>query len=95
MNCIIIHKGINFIRCELPITQSLSIYIAHVPVTSYPNCLHTTVASLVPHESSQTVPHDSFLHTSTRPSKLLDPPTRRTAPSKQAAKIKKSSTCTS
>ena len=53
---------------------------------SYPNCLHTTVASLLSHESSQTVPHDPFLHTSTRPSKLLDPPTRRTDPSIQAVK---------
>ena len=50
---------------------------------SYPSCLHTTLASVLSQRSSQTVPHAPPLHTSTRPSKLFVPPTRRMDPSMQ------------
>ena len=46
----------------------------------YPNCLQTTVASVLSHKSSHTVPHWSLMHTSTLPSYWLEPPTRRTSP---------------
>ena len=47
---------------------------------SYPNCLHTTLASVESHESSQTVPHLPLWHSSTLPSVEFDPSTRRTIP---------------
>ena len=50
------------------------------PVYAYPSCLQTTVASVLSHKSSHTVPHWSLMHTSTLPSYWLEPPTRRTSP---------------
>lgn len=47
---------------------------------AYPSCLHTTPASVTSQRSSQIVPHSPSLHNSTRPSRLLVPPTRRTSP---------------
>ena len=38
------------------------------------------MASLIPHKSSHTVPHIPYKHTSTLPSLLFDPPTRRISP---------------
>lgn len=40
-----------------------------------PSCLQATIASLTSQESLHTVPHCFWKHTSTRPSKLLLPPT--------------------
>ena len=51
----------------------------------YPSCLQTTVASVLSQRSSQTVPQAPPLHTSTRPSMLFEPPTRRIDPSVQAS----------
>ena len=46
----------------------------------YPSCLHTTVASLESHKLLLTVPHIPLTHTSTLPSLLPVPPTRRILP---------------
>ena len=46
-------------------------------LVGYPNCLQTTCASAVSHESSHTVPQLLLKHTSTLPSYMFDPPTRR------------------
>ncbi len=43
----------------------------------YPSCAHTTSPSFVSQRSSQTVPQALLLHTSTRPSNIVLPPTRR------------------
>ena len=59
-----------------------------IPVSEYPSCLQTTLASGVPQASSQTVPQLLFKHTSIRPSKLLLPPIRRTSLSVQAVTIR-------
>ena len=45
-----------------------------------PSCLQITDASLALQKSSQTVPHVSLTHTSTRPTFVLDPPTNLTSP---------------
>ena len=42
-----------------------------------PSCLQATIASLKSQESSHTVPHCPWKHTSTRPSKLVLPSTNR------------------
>ncbi len=54
-------------------TQIESLYI---PVP-YPSCAHTTFPSFKSQLSSQTVPQALLLHTSTRPSYIVLPPTRR------------------
>ena len=54
--------------------------IMELPVETNPSCLHTTTASLVFQESSQTVPHTLLLQISTRPSVMAVPPTSRKAP---------------
>ena len=46
----------------------------------YLSCLHTTVASLESHPLLVTVPHIPLTQTSTLPSLLVAPPTRRTLP---------------
>ena len=46
----------------------------------YPSCLQATPASVLSQWSSQTVPQAPSLHTSTRPSVLFEPPTRRIVP---------------
>ena len=46
--------------------------------------MQTTVASLLSHMSSHTVPHVALMHTSTLPSYWVVPPTSRTSPYKQA-----------
>ena len=55
------------------------------PWLEYPNCRHTTVASSVPQESSQTVPHSLFMQISTLPSFGMLPPTSRSWPVVQGA----------
>ena len=45
-----------------------------------PSCLHTTLASVLSQESSQTVPHTPLWHSSTLPSLEFAPLTRRTVP---------------
>lgn len=45
-----------------------------------PSCRQTTVASLVPHKSSHTVPHTLLLQYSTRPSVGMLPLTSLTSP---------------
>ena len=52
-------------------------------VSENPNCLQTTLASTAVKESSHTVPHVLLLHSSTRPSRLLGPPTSLTVPPTQ------------
>lgn len=52
----------------------------NIPVETNPSCLHTTTASMLPQESSQTVPHTLLLQISTRPSVIAVPPTSRKAP---------------
>ena len=54
--------------------------IGLIPVETNPSCLQTTTASLVLHESSQTVPQTLLLQISTRPSVAEVPPTNRSAP---------------
>lgn len=49
-------------------------------MSRYPNCLQTTLASTLPHKSSQTVPHRPLLQTSTRPSISLLPFTNLMSP---------------
>ena len=56
---------------------------ANSPESAYPSCLQTTLASLPLQKSSQTVPQALALHTSTRPSIWLTPPTSLTSPSTQ------------
>ena len=51
------------------------------------SCLHTTPASVLSHESSHTVPHFPFWHSSTLPSFEFDPPTRRREPEVQTKVI--------
>ena len=55
--------------------------VTNKPVVDNPSCLQTTVASALSHRSSQTVPHTLLWQYSTRPSKLVAPPTSLTAPS--------------
>lgn len=45
-----------------------------------PSCLHTTLASGMPHSSSQTVPQVLPMQSSTRPSLVLLPPTSLRSP---------------
>ena len=45
-----------------------------LPCVLNPSCLHVTLASLALQPSSHTVPHPPPKHTSTRPSKALEPP---------------------
>ena len=45
--------------------------IYNLPLVRYPSCLQTTWASLLSHESSQTVPHCSPKHISTLPAPEL------------------------
>ncbi len=56
------------------------------PVEDSPSCLQTTPASVVSHIWSHTVPHSLLRQISTRPSRLLVPPIRRTSPSVQPFK---------
>lgn len=73
------------IRVARYFKQQHCLYIAiSLPVSEYPSCLQTTLASGVPQESSQTVPQLLFKQTSTRPSKLLLPPISLTSPSVHA-----------
>ena len=46
----------------------------------YPSCRHNTVASLLPQESSHTVPHRLFMQISTLPSFGMLPPASRSWP---------------
>ena len=46
----------------------------------YPSCLQATPASVLSQRSLQMVPQAPPLHTSTRPSVLFEPPTRRIVP---------------
>ena len=52
----------------------------NLPIVGYPNCLHTTLASGLVKELSQTVPHWLLKQISTLPSPSLRPPTKRTEP---------------
>ena len=49
-------------------------------LTLYPSCLHTTLASLVSHPSSQTVPQTPLMQISTLPALGRGPLTKRTVP---------------
>ena len=53
------------------------------PWVRYPSCRHTTVASVLPQESSHTVPHTLFMQISTVPSFGMLPPTSRNWPAVQ------------
>ena len=53
----------------------------YLPVAENPSCLHATLASLVSHPSSHTVPHVLFIQISTRPSSKVFPSTSLIAPS--------------
>ena len=64
----------------LPNACIVNYMIMELPVETNPNCLHTTTASLVSQELSQTVPHTLLLQISTRPSVIAVPPTSRKAP---------------
>lgn len=78
-------------RVELNQPQSCySRFKITLPVLKNPSCRQTTLASLVDHDSSQTVPHVSFQQTSTLPSYMSDPPTSLMSPfsQKTACKIK-------
>ena len=55
------------------------------PVIEYPSCLHTTVASVTPHESSQTVPHSLLMQISILPSFGTLPPASRMSPVEHGA----------
>ena len=74
---------------SLPVQETSSSKILKVPWPNlalpgadsgepYPSCRQTTCASVVLHPSSQTVPHSLLTYTSTRPSRAVLPPTRRT-----------------
>jgi len=53
-------------------------WIKTLPVsTLYPSCLHTTLASLLSHRSSHTVPHTPLIQISTLPALFTGPPTKR------------------
>lgn len=54
-----------------------------LPVSENPSWRHTTVASTALKASSHTVPHVLLLQTSTRPSRLLAPPTSLISPPMQ------------
>ena len=58
----------------------------YIPVEENPSCLQATCASVVPHESSHTVPHWLLLQTSTRPSRAFVPPTSLMSPVAQTAR---------
>ena len=53
--------------------------IDYWPVAN-PSCLQTTFASTISHSSSHTVPQTPLAKISTRPSRLLEPPTSRRFP---------------
>ena len=55
------------------------------PCVEYPSCRHTTVASLVPQESSHTVPHILSMQISTLPSFAMLPPASCSWPFVQGA----------
>ena len=55
------------------------------PLVEYPSCRHTTVASVLPQESSHTVPHSLFMQISTLPSLAMLPPASRSWPVVQGA----------
>ena len=54
-------------------------------VVMNPSCLQTTLASLLSHPSSHTVPHSLLIQISTLPSKGLKPPDNLTSPYEQLA----------
>ena len=58
-----------------------------IPKCGIPSCLQTTLASMLSHIWSHTVPHSSLRQISTRPSVLLAPPTSLTSPSVQPDKM--------
>ena len=55
------------------------------PWVQYPSCRHTTVASVLPQESPQTVPQVLFMQISTLPSIAMLPPASRSWPGVQGA----------
>ena len=54
--------------------------VFHLHSSGWPSCLHTTLASLVPKKSSQTVPHCPPRQISILPSVSVTPPMRRISP---------------
>ena len=64
----------------------ISIKCQCLPVLLYPSCPHATLASLVPQKSSHTVPHWPLIQTSTRPSRVKNPPTKRMVPCTQTVR---------
>ena len=61
-----------------------------IPLSVYPNCLHTTLASRASHPSSTTVPQAPFKHRSTRPWCAIGTPvvcTSRSWPCSQSRKV--------
>ena len=65
-------------------------FITTLPVVEYPNCLHTTSASLLVQPSSQIVPQVLLRQISRRPSLSEVPLTKRISPSEQSKTITKS-----
>ena len=53
------------------------------PVSEYPSCLHTMLASSTVHSTEQTDPHSLLRHISTRPSLGFVPSNKRICPSSQ------------
>lgn len=56
-----------------------------IPYGEKPSCLHTTLASLLSQASLHIVVHVELMQTSTRPTPLVDPPSRRTSLSSQGS----------
>ena len=67
----VVHKNSRF---------AIDILCRFSPFAENPNCLHTTVASVLSQKSSQTVPHCPPKHTSTRPSRRVLPSTSLNSP---------------
>jgi len=71
-------------------------YVAmNTPNLENPSCLQATLASLVDHEPSHTVPHVSFQHTSTRPCLGTELPTSLRSPLLQTTANTQETRCTS
>lgn len=83
-NCIfyILQGKMNDTESHWKVTSVRSSNHAGSPVALYPSCPQTTWASSVPQlKSLHTVPNVLFRHTSTRPSCMVLPDTKRTFPS--------------
>ena len=83
----ILYADLLSLLCYYSVLQYVLMYknFKYLLVVMNPSCLHTTLASLLSHPSSHTVPHSLLIQISTLPSKGLKPPDNLTSPYEQLA----------